>query len=52
MLDGDIWLDTSCEPLKCIKYYNNQDIEFLDVPIGEVTMSSGVISDIKTKPFV
>ena len=52
MLDGDIWLDTSCEPLKCIKYINNNDEEFLDVPIGKITMSGGMISEIKTIPFV
>ncbi len=52
LIDGDIWLDTSCEPLYCIKYTNNTDEEFLDVPIGKITMTNGVISEIKTLPFV
>ena len=52
LIDNDIWLNTSCEPLRCIRYYNNTDSEFLDIPIGKVVVDSGVVSSIETNDFV
>lgn len=51
MYDGDIWLDTSVEPFKCIKYTSSSDIEFLDVPLGEIVMASNTITSLKTFQF-
>jgi hypothetical protein len=51
MITGDIWLDTSVEPLKAIKYNGTSDDEFLDVPIGSVTIESGAITEITTFVF-
>lgn len=48
MADGDVWLDTSVEPFKAIKYTSSSDVEFLDVPIGKITIASGAISAVTT----
>lgn len=48
MIDGDIWLNTSVEPFNCIKYDGTNDVEFLDVPLGKVTISSSTITSLKT----
>ena len=48
MLAGDVWLNTSVEPFSCIKYSGTADIEFLDVPLGSVTIASGAITKIET----
>lgn len=48
MLDGDIWLDTSVDPFNCIKYDGTNDNEFLDVPLGRVTIASNTITAIET----
>lgn len=45
---GDIWLNTSIEPLT-VKKYNGSTWENYDkVPIGEIVVSNGVISSFKT----
>lgn len=49
--DGDIWLDTSCEPFKCIKYTSSGDVEFLDVPLGKIVIASNTITSLETFPF-
>lgn len=51
MVEGDIWLDTSVEPIKAIKYTGGADVEFLDVPIGKVTIASNAISSIETNRY-
>lgn len=51
MVVNDVWLDTSVEPLKCIKYSGTSDVEFLDIPIGKVTISNSAITAIETFPF-
>lgn len=51
MLSGDIWFDISKEPFNCIKYDGTNDIEFLDMPLGKVTISSSLITSIATFPF-
>lgn len=51
MITGDVWLNTSVEPFKCIKYNGSSSSEFLDVPIGQVTIASGAITSLKTFPF-
>lgn len=51
MNDGDVWFKTSVEPLSAIKYSGTTDAEFLDVPLGSVTILSGIITGIKTFPF-
>lgn len=51
MVVNDVWFNTSKEPFECIKYNGTADIEFLDVPLGKVTISSGSISAIETFPF-
>lgn len=51
MLDGDVWLDTSIEPFNCIKYDGTNDNEFLDVPLGVVTIANSAITAIETFKF-
>lgn len=51
MQDGEIWLDTSVEPYNCIKYDGTNDNEFLDVPLGKVTVKSSAITSLETFPF-
>lgn len=51
MVDGDVWFDTSKNPFNCIKYTNSSDVEFLDVPLGKVVITGGVISSLETSAF-
>lgn len=51
MIDGDVWLDTSVEPIRCIKYNGTSDSEFLDVPLGYVSIAGNIITKIKTLDF-
>lgn len=51
MSDGDIWFNTSVEPFNCIKYDGTNDNEFLDVPLGLVTIKNSAITVLKTFPF-
>jgi len=51
MSDGDIWLNTSVEPLSCIKYDGTADNTFSDVPLGKVTMASSAITALETFAF-
>jgi hypothetical protein len=51
MVTGDIWLDTSVEPLNAIKYNGTLDDEFTDVPVGSITIASSTITEAKTFDF-
>lgn len=51
MVTGDVWLNTSVEPFECIKYNGSNSSEFLDVPLGQVTIKNGAITSLKTFPF-
>lgn len=51
MVVNDVWFNTSKEPFGCIKYNGTADIEFLDVPLGKVTISGGTITAVETFPF-
>jgi len=51
LLDGDVWFNTSTKPLKCIKYNGIADIEFLDVPLGKVTILTSAITALETFAF-
>lgn len=51
MLDGDIWFNTSIEPLNCIKYDGTSDIKFLDMPLGKVTIANSIITALETFAF-
>jgi len=51
MVDGDVWLNTSVEPISAIKYSGTSDVEFLDVPIGKITIASSAISAVETYPY-
>lgn len=51
MVVNDIWLDISKDSFNCIKYSGTTDVEFLDVPLGKVTISGGVITAIETFAF-
>lgn len=51
MVVNDIWLNTSCEPFECIKYSGTNDEEFLDVPLGKVTIENSAITLLETFPF-
>ncbi len=48
MTVGDIWLDTSVEPINCFECTSTGDVKFLGVPIGQVVIASNAISSIKT----
>ncbi len=48
MLEDDIWLDMSVEPIVCKKYINQEYVEFFDVPLGSVCIEDGAISKIET----
>lgn len=51
MVVNDVWLNTSVEPFKCIKYAGSTDITFLDVPLGKVVISGGAITSLETFKF-
>lgn len=51
MVVNDIWLDTSKDSFACIKYSGTADVEFLDVPLGKVTISGGTITALETFAF-
>lgn len=51
MFSEDIWFDTSIEPFNAIKYDGTNDIQFLDMPLGKVTVLSNAITAIETFPF-
>jgi len=51
LVAGDVWLNTSEFPFKCIKTDGTTDSEFLDIPLGKVTIASGAISSLVTSPF-
>ncbi|MDD3435611.1 MAG: hypothetical protein PHC64_00510 [Candidatus Gastranaerophilales bacterium] len=51
MVVNDVWLNTSVEPFECIKYSGTTDVEFLDVPLGKVTIESSAITAIETFAF-
>lgn len=51
MVDGDVWFDFSAEPFNCIKYNGTSDIEFVDVPLGKVTIASSAITKLETFSF-
>ena len=51
MLTDDIWLNTSVEPLSAIKFNGTSDDEFLDVPLGKVTVASSAIADFEVFRF-
>ncbi len=48
MLNGDVWLNNSVEPIKAVQYNGAADIEFLDIPVGTVTMNTNVITAVST----
>lgn len=51
MLSGDVWFNTSVEPFNAIRYDGTSDIQFLDVPLGKVTIANAAISAIETFQF-
>lgn len=51
LVEGDIWFNTGIEPFYAVKYSENKDNEFLDLPLGMVTITSGAISALETFPF-
>lgn len=51
MTDGDVWLNTSVEPLSCIKYDGTSDGEFLDVPLGVVVILANAITSLTTNEY-
>lgn len=51
MVVNDVWLNTSAEPFECIKYSGTSDVEFLDVPLGKVTIKNGAITVLETFQF-
>lgn len=51
MMVNDVWLNTSEEPFKCIKYAGSTDTKFLDVPLGKVIIKSGAITLLETFKF-
>lgn len=51
MIVNDIWLDTSEESFNCIKYNGTNDSEFLDVPLGKVTIENSNITNLETFSF-
>jgi len=51
MVDGDVWLNTSVEPVSAIKYNGTADIEFLEVPVGKITVANSVVSAVESYPY-
>jgi hypothetical protein len=51
MIDGDVWLNTSVEPIGAVKYNGTSDVEFLGVPLGAVTIASSAITALETFAF-
>lgn len=48
VLEDDIWLNTSVEPIVCKKYVNEEYVDFHDVPLGKVSIEDGAITEILT----
>lgn len=51
MVEGDVWLNTSIQPIKAIKYTSGSDEEFLDVPLGKVVITNSAITTLTTFPY-
>lgn len=51
MLSGDVWFNTSVETFNAIKYDGTSDIQFMDVPLGKVTIANATIAAIETFQF-
>lgn len=51
MTVGDVWLDTSKEPLNCVQCQSLGNVEFLGVPIGQVIIEDGEIASVTTFPY-
>jgi len=51
LIDGDIWVNTSVEPMTAIKYASATDAKFLDVPVGKVTIASSAITALTTNTY-
>lgn len=47
---NDVWLKT-LEPLSAYKYDGTTWNEFLDVPLGKVTIASNLITEVTTNPY-
>ena len=45
---NDVWLNTSVQPYKAYKYNGSEWEEFLDVPIGSMVVSGGIITSVET----
>ncbi len=48
---GTVWLNTSCEPISAQKYNGSAWEVFNKVPLGQITVSDGVVADFKTFPY-
>lgn len=48
---GTVWLNTSCEPVSAQKYNGSAWEVFYKVPLGQITVSNGVVADFKTFPY-
>lgn len=48
---NDIWLNTSCFPIKAVKFDGVKDVEFNDVPLGEATINKGELASVVTLPY-
>ena len=48
---GTVWLNTSCEPVSAQKYNGSAWEVFYKVPLGQITVSNGVVTDFKTFQF-
>lgn len=48
MLENDIWLDLSSEPLSAKKYNGSALDVFNDVPLGKVVVKNGAIASVET----
>lgn len=51
MKKNDVWVNTQGFPLKVIKFDGENDTEFVDVPIGSITFTSGAYSSHATNPY-
>lgn len=51
MLADDIWMDISTIPVRALQYNGVEDVEFNDVPLGQVTIKEGALNSTLTFPY-
>ncbi len=50
-VEGDVWVDTSSEPISVKKYTSGAFVSYSKIPLGNIVIASGIISKVTSFPF-